>query len=167
MLCGIAQIGELIYEKNLIINKKQKRSKKILELFITIAGWGYIIVFTIQVIISILLWVVGIHYLRYFILSNTYYSTTIDLVIFTIACALIVLSIVTYWSYYNKFKYGKLQRRTIPRDVTIVELSEIFSVSEEFIHDIQNKKWIEFDGELESLHEINFMHVSTIKEKTT
>lgn len=141
-------------KRNLIIDGRQKQGKRIFEYFFTLAGWGYVVLFSIQVILSLLLWTVGIHYIRHFIISEEYYTLTVRLVFFTIACAIVVLSIAMYWSYYNKFRYGKLRRRTMPTDVTVAELSEIFSVPEEFVQEIQTKRWIELDGELEVLHEV-------------
>lgn len=140
-------------KRNLIIDGKQKQKKRIFEYFITIAGWGYVLVFSIQVILSLLLWTFGFQFIRNFIVSKEYYELTLNLVSFTVMCAVTVLSISIFWSYYNKFKYGKLKRRTMPTNVTNAELSEIFSVTEEFINYIQMKRWIELDGELEKIHE--------------
>lgn len=132
---------------NLIIDGRQTKGKRIFEYFITVAGWIYIFGFLTQVIISILLWGVGIHYLRKFIISNEYFTQTVHLFLFTVELSVAMLCLTLYWSYYNKFRYGKLRRRKPPIDVSIDEIAASFSVSKEFIHEIRAKRWIDLDDE--------------------
>ncbi|QRF23551.1 poly-beta-1,6-N-acetyl-D-glucosamine biosynthesis protein PgaD [Alicyclobacillus sp. TC] len=135
-------------KRQLIIDGKQKPGKRVVEYFVTLSGWVYIFVFLIQISLSVLLWAGGIHYLRRFIISAGYITQTVDLTMFTFEFSLVVLLATLYWSLYNKFRYGKLNRRTMPSDVSAAELAKEFSVTEEFIIDLQNRRWVDLEGEI-------------------
>ena len=145
--------GNILVKRSLIIDGRQTQGRRILEYFVTAAGWAYVLLFLTQVIFSLILWSVGIEYIKRFIVSTEYYTMTITLVIFTLVVASIVLSLSLFWSYYNKAKFGKLNRRKMPTAVSLQELSEMFSISEECLCDLQTMSWIELEGEMEQIQE--------------
>ena len=138
-------------KRSLIIDGRQEKNKRVLEYLVTAAGWGYVMLFLIQIIMSVLLWLVGIQYLRQFIISAAYANLTILLILFTLAIALVVFTLAYGWSYYNKKKYGQLHRRIMPSSITPSELAELFHVPETLITELQTKSWMELEGEFEEL----------------
>ena len=77
-------------KRSLMVDGKQTNRKRILEYFVTLAGWAYVLLFATQVVFSLMLWMVGIQYIKRFLVSTEYYTLTITLVIFTVVVAVIV-----------------------------------------------------------------------------
>jgi poly-beta-1,6-N-acetyl-D-glucosamine biosynthesis protein PgaD len=138
-------------KRNFIIDGRQKKGKRLFEYFVTLTGWIYIGVFLVQLFLSLLLWSVGVHFFRRFIISAQYYTQTIQLFLFTIKIVAFILFITLSWSYYNKYRFGKLRRRKMPIEVTVTELSGVFSVPETFIRELQTQRLIHLDGEFEEI----------------
>lgn len=138
-------------KRNLIIDGRQKRGKRVVEFFITLSGWFYIALFILQFTLSMILWWSGARYVRRFIFSNGYAGQTIHLFIFTLEFGAVALFITLLWSYYNKFRYGKLRRRKMPTSVSVSELVEEFHVTEEIIENLQKQNWVDVEEEIGDL----------------
>jgi poly-beta-1,6-N-acetyl-D-glucosamine biosynthesis protein PgaD len=120
----------------MIINSKQSKPRKIIDLIFTFFGWLFLLLF-LHNFIS--------HFERK--LDFTFFELNLAnansillitmLVVFTSAVAL------TWWSSYNKRKYGKLNRRTFPHQTSPKEIAEYFQVNEDELTRIQIDQYIE------------------------
>lgn len=55
---------------------------------------------------------------------------------------IIVIAILSYgWSFYNKKRFGKLNRRTMPDEVTLEDLEKAIPERNETLTELQSQKW--------------------------
>jgi poly-beta-1,6-N-acetyl-D-glucosamine biosynthesis protein PgaD len=55
---------------------------------------------------------------------------------------IIVIAILSYgWGFYNKKRFGKLNRRTMPDEVTLEDLEEAIPERNETLMELQSQKW--------------------------
>lgn len=120
-----------------IIDGKQKKTTKMSEKIITTMGWIYVLGQLIQLIITIILWLFGMFYLKETVFSD---SKTLFTLFFTIIVALIWLIVSILWGRYNYKKYAHLKRRTFPKDTTINDISNLLDLDVKIIEEMQNTK---------------------------
>ncbi|WP_209121652.1 poly-beta-1,6-N-acetyl-D-glucosamine biosynthesis protein PgaD [Alkalihalobacillus sp. BA299] len=121
-----------------IIDGKQRKIIKFIELGITMFVWLLFILFLTYLIPPI---------------SNNYFTVNKDTfflfaLIVSFISLFIVISLTILWSVYNKRKYGELNRREFPNDVSLEELSEAFGVSVKEVKHFQTVKWIDVEKKL-------------------
>lgn len=120
----------------MIVNVRQSKLRKIIDILLTFFGWVFLAVFLYNLITHFN----GHLDFKFYVLSlanaNTILLITF-LVIFASAASL------GWWSSYNRRKYGHLKRRTFPSQASEKELAEYFQVTEEELRKIQNDDYIE------------------------
>ncbi|MDP4183423.1 MAG: poly-beta-1,6-N-acetyl-D-glucosamine biosynthesis protein PgaD [Bacillota bacterium] len=129
----------------MIIDGKQKKTFKVIELLITSIGWIYILGFLVQITFSIFLWKLNITHIinELFIYRNL--ADTARIAIITISAALISFFVMYLWRNYNLKRFGSLRRRRFPKDIDIDVLSQYFDLKADEIIRLQSDKWIELD----------------------
>jgi len=120
----------------MIINIKQSKFRKSLDLLLTIFGWIYLFLF---------LYNFATHLdtklnLRFYYLNL---SNANAILIFTFLFLVISSAALVWWSSYNKRKYGFLKRRKFPESANDKEISEYFQITEEELRLIQNSNYFE------------------------
>lgn len=123
-----------------IIDGFQKKHIKLFEKFITTTGWIAMIIYILQIILSLLFWIFNINlfYKKLFIFSifeNTVHTLLITVILFIIASVSIVL-----WGKYNYKKYAHLNRRKFPKTVTMDDTIKYFSLPDYIVEDMKNNK---------------------------
>jgi poly-beta-1,6-N-acetyl-D-glucosamine biosynthesis protein PgaD len=131
-----------------IIDGRQKKKVKVFELLFTSFSWVILIGFFGQVILSILIWVFNLSniYVELILLGNI--EDSISIMLTTIIISLCSFIMMYVWGRYNYKKYGKLQRRTFPKDVTAEDLSEYFLLSKEEVERFQSDKIIKLEDNI-------------------
>ncbi|MBT2678785.1 poly-beta-1,6-N-acetyl-D-glucosamine biosynthesis protein PgaD [Bacillus sp. ISL-35] len=120
----------------MIINSKQSKPRKTIDLLFTFFGWLFLILF---------LYNFSSHFDRD--LDFTFLELNLDnansillitfLVVITSAVAL------SWWSSYNKRKFGPLKRRTFPPQTNEKDLAEYFQLTEVELEIIKKDSYIE------------------------
>lgn len=129
-------INSNIKEKQMIIKMKQSKPRFLLDLFVTTFAWVFLILFFHNLIS---------HFHSRF--SFKFYlvdlSNSNAIVIFTGFSLLLSSISLAFWSYYNKRKYGPLNRRKFPQPTTQKEMAVMFQKTESEVKAIQNNKYID------------------------
>lgn len=120
----------------MIINSKQTNPRKIIDILLTFFGWMFLALFLYNFI--------------------THFNVTVDftflelnlanansILLITVFVVITSASFLSWWSSYNRRKYGPLKRRTFPRPTSEKELGELFELTEGEIREIQNHKYYE------------------------
>lgn len=126
-----------------IVDGRQKKSMKVIERFVTAAGWTIMSFYFAQVTLSLVLWA--------FNLSNFYHSLfiipnlkgTLNILGITLLISLLAFLIIYLWGRYNFRRYAHLNRRKFPNDVTPKDIIEHFDLSPEIVEEMQNGKRIQ------------------------
>jgi biofilm PGA synthesis protein PgaD len=119
---------------NVIIKHKQTKKRWIVESFLSVLGWLYLLIFFYLLLSNIRapfnwkLHHIGMH-------------NTKTIVIFTLFIILISTLCLYLWGFYNKKKFSSLRRRRFPLETTDKELAEFFAITTESISVIKEKKW--------------------------
>jgi poly-beta-1,6-N-acetyl-D-glucosamine biosynthesis protein PgaD len=120
----------------MIINSKQSKPRKIIDLFFTFFGWLFLALFLYNFIShfesKLDLTFVELNLAN----ANSILLITFLLVITSVAA-------LSWWSAYNKRKYGHLKRRTFPPLTGGKELAEYFLMAENDLDLIKNENYIE------------------------
>jgi poly-beta-1,6-N-acetyl-D-glucosamine biosynthesis protein PgaD len=120
----------------MIINIKQSKLRKSLDLLLTIFGWIYLILFLFNFATHLN---TNLN-LRFYYLNL---SNANAILIFTFLILVISSAALIGWSSYNKRKYGFLKRRNFPETANVKEISEYFQITEEELRLIQNSNYFE------------------------
>lgn len=125
-----------------IIDGLQKKFIKRIEQVITTLGWIVILIFVIQSLLSIFLWIFNLSnfYTKLFLYNNI--DTTIRVFLLTITFSLLFFIIIYLWRKYNYKKYAHLRRRTLPNYVTSNEIESYFNLPPSLVEKMQNDKII-------------------------
>ncbi|MBT2661714.1 poly-beta-1,6-N-acetyl-D-glucosamine biosynthesis protein PgaD [Bacillus sp. ISL-45] len=120
----------------MIINNKQSRPRKIIDLLFTLFGWAFLALFLYNII--------------------TYFEGTLDftflelnlanansIMLITILVVIISAAFLSWWSSYNRCKYGALKRRTFPPQACGKEMAEYFQVTEDEHMNIRESNYID------------------------
>ncbi|MDF2607008.1 MAG: pgaD [Bacillales bacterium] len=124
----------------MIIDGRQRRKKKNIEKTITAAGWSYVLFSLTQIIFSVLAWYFNMDFLLNNLIVVESIYDTVKIVLITIFVASIVLSILLFWSRYNRTRFGNLNRRKFPKDVTDSELMSYFKLDTQLFNDMKNNR---------------------------
>ena len=112
-----------------IIDGRQKRKWKIVELFATFFGWLVMLGLIVQIVLSLILWAFnGAYFYKEFILLGKI-DDSIFIFSITTLTALIGFIVMYFWGKYNFSKYGHLDRRSFPKTVTSEDLANHFNLS--------------------------------------
>jgi poly-beta-1,6-N-acetyl-D-glucosamine biosynthesis protein PgaD len=120
----------------MIINSKQSKPRKIIDILLTFFGWMFLTLFLYNFI--------------------THFEGTLDftflelklanansIMLITIGMVIASAAFLSWWSSYNRRKYGSLKRRTFPPQTSEKELAEYFELKEDEVREIQNNKYYE------------------------
>lgn len=122
----------------MIINGKQTKFRKGLDLLLTILGWIFLFLFLYNFVTHLN----NKLSLRFYILNL---SNANAILFFTFLILVISFSSLSWWSAYNKSKYGLLNRRRFPQPANDKEISEYFGITEEELRLFQNGKYLEIN----------------------
>lgn len=120
----------------MIINSKQSKPRKILDLLLTFFGWVFLALFLYN-------------FITYFegSLDFTFLELNLananSILLITVLVVITSAAFLSWWSSYNRRKYGPLKRRTFPPQTSEKELGEYFQVTEDELRSIQNSNYIE------------------------
>lgn len=120
----------------MIINIKQTKIRKSLDLLLTIFGWIYLFLFLYNFVTHLTIKL----NLKFYILNL---SNANAIVFFTLLILVISSAILAGWSAYNKSKYGFLNKRRFPQPANDKEISEYFEITEEELRLFQSGKYLE------------------------
>ena len=125
-----------------IIDGFQKKYIRIIEKFITVIGWLFMLGYIVQIILSLLIWIFNLSnfYKQLFILGSIY--RTINTLLITIMISFLGFLIMYGWGRYNFKRYAHLKRRRFPDYITIEGLAKYFNLSLEVVETMQNDKII-------------------------
>lgn len=131
-----------------IIDGLQKKHVKIAEKMFTTAAWAIMLIYIIQVILSILLWIFNLSnfYHKLFILGNI--KNTISTLAATIIFSLSALIAMYIWGKYNFRRYAGLNRRKFPENVSACEIADYFELPISLVEQMQKDREMG-DGYLE------------------
>jgi poly-beta-1,6-N-acetyl-D-glucosamine biosynthesis protein PgaD len=123
-----------------IIDGLQKKFIKRIEQVITTLGWIVILLFVIQILLSVFLWAFNLSnfYNKLFLFANI--DTTIRVFLLTITFSLLFFIIIYLWRKYNYKKFAHLHRRTLPSYVTSTEIEVYFNLPSSLVEKMQNDK---------------------------
>jgi poly-beta-1,6-N-acetyl-D-glucosamine biosynthesis protein PgaD len=124
----------------MIIDGRQRRKKKNIEKTITAAGWSYVLFSLTQIIFSILAWYFNMEFLLNNLIVIESIYDTVKIVVVTIIVASFALGILILWSRYNITKFGSLNRRKFPKDVTDTELIDYFNLDSRLFNNMKNNR---------------------------
>jgi poly-beta-1,6-N-acetyl-D-glucosamine biosynthesis protein PgaD len=120
----------------MIINSKQSKPRKIIDLLFTFFGWLFLTLFLYN-FISHFESNIDFKFLELNLANaNSILLITILVVITNVAA-------LSWWSSYNKRRFGHLKRRTFPPQTNDKELAEYFQVSENELESIKIDNYIE------------------------
>jgi poly-beta-1,6-N-acetyl-D-glucosamine biosynthesis protein PgaD len=120
----------------MIINSKQSKPRIFIDLLFTFFGWLFLILFLYNFISHF-------DYNFDFTLLELNLANANSILLVTILVVLISAAALSWWSSYNKRRYGHLKRRTFPPQTNEKELAEYFQVSENELEIIQIDSYIE------------------------
>lgn len=128
-----------------IVDGYQKKSIKLIERFVTAAGWILMLVYFIQVSLSVGLWAFNLSnfYRKLFILPDI--ITTINTLMITLVISILAFLIIFFWGRYNFKKYAHLNRRRFPKTVASEDIAEYFNLSPVVVEDMGNSKRIHLE----------------------
>ncbi|MFC4802128.1 poly-beta-1,6-N-acetyl-D-glucosamine biosynthesis protein PgaD [Neobacillus sp. GCM10023253] len=120
----------------MIIHFNRSKARKCLDILLTILGWLFLLIFLYYFIIHF-----GSEFsLRFYWLSISNANAIVN---FTILYSVLITLSLLWWSTYNKWKYGSLNRRTFPEPAHNHEIASYFQLTEEEIERVQNDKYVE------------------------
>lgn len=125
-----------------IIDGYQKKQIKLIERFITIVGWFFMVGFIIQITVSVVLWIFNLSNFYHKLLIFPNIKTTLNTLLITVMISILAFLIIFGWGRYNYRKYAHLRRRNFPEDVTTGEIVEYFKLPLETVVEMQNNKKI-------------------------
>ncbi|CAM3956600.1 poly-beta-1,6-N-acetyl-D-glucosamine biosynthesis protein PgaD [Mesobacillus thioparans] len=120
----------------MIIISKQSKPRKIIDLLLTFFGWLFLIVF---------LYNFSSHFERNldFTFLELNLANANSILLITIGVVITSAAALSWWSSYNKRKFGHLKRRTFPPQTNPKEIAQYFQLKEDELKRIQNEKYIE------------------------
>ncbi len=107
----------------MIINNKQSKPRKLIDLLFTLFGWAFLALFLYNFIT---------HYegTMNFIFLELNLANANSIILITILVVILSAAFLSWWSSYNRRKYGPLKRRNFPPQTGEKELAEYFQVTE-------------------------------------
>jgi poly-beta-1,6-N-acetyl-D-glucosamine biosynthesis protein PgaD len=120
----------------MIIHSKQSKLRKAIDLLFTFFGWLFLTVFLYNFIS---------HFERNidFKFHELNLANANSILLITILVVITSAAALSWWSSYNKRRFGHLKRRTFPPQTNRKELAEYFQVSENELKIIQIDSYIE------------------------
>ena len=115
----------------MMLHRRKKKKKRILEHFISGGMWLIIIALIGFLFTSVFDFIIVInnHGFLQFVLPLT-------------AIFIIFITFISYgWSFYNKKRFGKLNRRSMPEEVTLEDLEEGTPERKGTLTELQTQKW--------------------------
>ncbi|MBT2694783.1 poly-beta-1,6-N-acetyl-D-glucosamine biosynthesis protein PgaD [Bacillus sp. ISL-55] len=120
----------------MIINNKQSKPRKIIDLLFTLFGWAFLALFLYNFITHF----EGDLDFTFLELNLANANSILLITVLVVITSVVFLS---WWSSYNRRKYGHLKRRTFPPQTSEKELGEYFQVAEDELQSIQNSNYFE------------------------
>ncbi len=120
----------------MIIISKQSKPRKLIDLLLTFFGWLFLILFIYNF---------SSHFERNleFSILELNLNNANSILLITIGVAITNAAALSWWSSYNKRKFGHLKRRTFPKPTSPKEMAEYFQVKEDVLKRFQNEIYLE------------------------
>ena len=137
-----------------IIKNRQKWWKKIIEIFITVFAWAFILVYVIYIIYGVYMISVGKTPFAIFIYNEAMVRDSGRLALISLIILLVEIVVMIFWKEYNRLRFGKKNRRKFRPDVTVAETAEFMHMTEEAVAKMQNDKVVVLEKNIipEELH---------------
>lgn len=122
----------------MIIDGRQSRIGRLVEGVLTLGGWLLLLFFFVQFVLLTL----GID----FDVQIPLLAVDVEIlgvVLITIGITALSTSLLWIWGWYNKAKFGGLNRRKFPLAVTDEELAGYFAVEVTWLRELQSKAWVD------------------------
>ena len=141
-------------KKEDIIKNRQRWWKRIIEIFITIFAWAFILVYLVYIIYGVFSILAGKTPISIFIYNEAMVWDSRHLVFISLIILLIEIVVMIFWKEYNRIRFGRKNRRKFRPDVSKEEIAEIMHTTPENIEQIQKRKVIVFEKNVvpEELH---------------
>lgn len=141
-------------KKEDIIKNRQRWWKKIIEIFITVFAWAFILIYIFYIIYGAFSISVGKTPFAFFIYNEAMVLESRHLAMIAIIILLVEIVLMIFWKEYNRIRFGRKDRRKFRPDVSVEEIAEIMHTTPENIREIQQKKVIVFEKNVvpEELH---------------
>ncbi len=127
-------------DKDNIIKNKQTWWKRILEIFVTIFAWAFILVYLVYLIYGSMMVRSGKEPFSFFIYNEAMIRDSWKLLFISFIILLVEIVIMIFWKEYNRLRFGKLNRRKFPVDTTAEEIAEIMQTEAEKVRMMQKNK---------------------------
>lgn len=131
-----------------IINGKQVWWKKLLELLFISIAWLFILVYLAYCGYGYWNLAHGTEPISIWIYNTEMLRETLRLLFITGIILLIEIVFMIFWKEYNRLKFGKLNRRRFPNDVTVKQIAEFFEMQEEEIMQMQEAKYSTYENNI-------------------
>ncbi|MEW9672608.1 poly-beta-1,6-N-acetyl-D-glucosamine biosynthesis protein PgaD [Ammoniphilus sp. 3BR4] len=129
-----------------VIDGRQKKFYRFIEIILSILGWLCLIVFTSQVLLLfITFYIPKSNWLNHLILFGIPPVQVKEVILVSGRAVLVSIFIQYAWRSYNYRRFAHMNRRQFPPDVMPSEVSRYFKLSITEIEKMQNEKWIELD----------------------
>lgn len=128
-----------------IIDHRQKKWKKVIEVILTVLGWTYILVYLVYVIYGIIALKLGLPLLEIGMYSRGMLAETERMLFILFVGTLIITLYMICWRQYNFRRFGKKDRRRFPRNVTDEDIAEYFKLEVSEVRSLRGQKVIEFE----------------------
>jgi len=127
-------------DKDNIIKNKQTWWKRILEIFVTIFAWAFILVYLVYLIYGSMMVRSGKEPFSFFIYNEAMIRDSWKLLYISFIILLVEIVFMIFWKEYNRLRFGKLNRRKFPADTTVEEIAEIMQTEAEKVRMMQKNK---------------------------
>lgn len=122
----------------MIIKSTQSKPRKIIDILLTFFGWVFLALFLIN-------FITHFEGRLDFTFLELNLANANSILLITVIVVIVSAAFLSWWSSYNRRKYGHLKRRTFPPQTSEKELGEYFMVAEDELRRIQNSNYIERD----------------------
>lgn len=119
-----------------------------MEYLTTVSGWILMLSLATQFLLSLLLWGLGITYVKRYLWVTAEPALTWHVLVVTCVVAIVAGIVMGLWGHYNRTRYGLLHRRHMPEPVSLQELSTHFGIPQETLNQLQSARWVEYDDDV-------------------
>lgn len=129
-------------KKEDIIKNRQRWWKKIIEIFITVFAWAFILIYFGYIIYGAFMIYAGNEPFAFFIYNREMVLESRHLAFISLIILLVEIVVMFFWKEYNRLRFGKKDRRKFRPDVTPEEIAKIMQTDVKTIEEMQEKKII-------------------------
>ena len=144
------------YEDNKkdIIQNKQTWWKKIIEIFVTIFAWAFILVYLGYILYGTICIIYGRTPFAFFIYNEEMVRESGHLAFISLIVLLVEIVVLIFWKEYNRIRFAKKDRRSFRPDVIKDEIAYIMRTTPEMVDKMQNERIVVLENNIvpEELH---------------